>query len=119
MVLEKTMQVAAMLNDAYQQLRPRKPELLHLQCDPALAHLTKSKSTNFRRLHQQHLHWDCFRLLWRDTADLGGDSLLDKEMSGLLGLHLFEQELYEIRQLTPVQCAPARPREAPAFALRP
>jgi hypothetical protein len=103
MVLEKTMSVRQMLDDVKVKLRPPKPEMLRLTRSPH-----EPARAVRQPLLQQHLHWDAFHLLGRNSMELAGESLLDKDMSGLLGMHLFEKELYEVcavGDLTPVLCA--------------
>ena len=103
MVLEKTMSVRQMLDEVKVKLRPPQPEMLRLTRSPH-----EPARAVRQPLLQQHLHWDAFHLLGRNSMELAGESLLDKDMSGLLGMHLFEKELYEIcavGDLTPVLCA--------------
>ena len=93
-VLKATMDLRDMLNDVEQLQRPAPPKLLTL-------------STGTKQATCQHVFWDAARLAGVDTTsnETMGESTLDKDMSGLLGLRVFEKELYQVKKdFTPALC---------------
>ena len=85
--LKETITLREMLKEVEQLQRPAPPKLLSL-------------SEEAKQATCQHVFWDAARLAGVDTTsnEIMGESTLDKDMSGLLGLRVFEKELYDIKK---------------------